>query len=288
MNTLKQYILNVIYCDTPEPWQIGFQDGASPAFEGMTELHDAIFFYLIVIGVGVGWFICSVVLTFGEGRSPLTHKYYNHGTLVELIWTVSPALVLIAIAFPSFKLLYIMDTQSYIGFVNTAMLGGVPIQKISSNCTAIVPYGNVGMTLNIRFTQQLRDMVSFPFVIITHLVGHLLGDGHLSLYGTSVSPRFEFKQALAKFSYAWEVYTVLAHYCSMLPRLELGVRLGTPTACLEVITRSYPALLYVYNLFYRDVNGKKVKSVSVEILPYLTPLALALWIMDDGSTVAKG
>lgn len=103
----------VLYCDAAEPWQIGFQDGASPAFEGITELHDAIFFYLIVIGVGVIWFIGSVVLSFGEARSPLTHKYYNHGTLVELIWTVSPALVLVAIAFPSFKLLYLMDFQFY-------------------------------------------------------------------------------------------------------------------------------------------------------------------------------
>jgi len=33
----------------------------------------------------------------------------NHGTLIELIWTVGPALVLVAIAFPSFKLLYLMD-----------------------------------------------------------------------------------------------------------------------------------------------------------------------------------
>ena len=109
MSSLNLYALNILRCDAPEPWQMGFQDGASPAFEGMTELHDAIFCYLLVIGVGVGWFIGSVVLSFGETRAPLTHKYYNHGTLVELIWTVSPALVLVAIAFPSFKLLYLMD-----------------------------------------------------------------------------------------------------------------------------------------------------------------------------------
>lgn len=100
---------NRIYCDAPEPWLIGFQDGASPAFEGITELHDAIFFYLIIIGLGVGWFIGSVVVNYNITRAPITHKYYNHGTLVELIWTVSPALVLVAIAFPSFKLLYLMD-----------------------------------------------------------------------------------------------------------------------------------------------------------------------------------
>jgi cytochrome c oxidase subunit 2 len=98
-----------LLCDAPEPWLIGFQDGASPTFEGITELHDAIFFYLIVIGVGVAWVLASVVTTFSEARAPLSHRYYNHGTLIELVWTVTPAFVLIAIAFPSFKLLYLMD-----------------------------------------------------------------------------------------------------------------------------------------------------------------------------------
>ena len=31
------------------------------------------------------------------------------GTLIELIWTITPAFVLIAVAFPSFRLLYLMD-----------------------------------------------------------------------------------------------------------------------------------------------------------------------------------
>ena len=39
----------------------------------------------------------------------ISHKYFNHGTLLEIIWTILPALVLIIIAFPSFKLLYFLD-----------------------------------------------------------------------------------------------------------------------------------------------------------------------------------
>jgi heme/copper-type cytochrome/quinol oxidase subunit 2 len=46
---------------------------------------------------------------FSSTRSGIVYKYLNHGTVIELIWTVSPALVLIAIAFPSFKLLYTLD-----------------------------------------------------------------------------------------------------------------------------------------------------------------------------------
>jgi heme/copper-type cytochrome/quinol oxidase subunit 2 len=42
----------------------------------------------------------------------ISHKYLNHGTLIELIWTITPAIILILIAFPSFKLLYLMDEIS--------------------------------------------------------------------------------------------------------------------------------------------------------------------------------
>jgi cytochrome c oxidase subunit 2 len=102
-------LITTVRNDAPQPWQWGFQDGASPSFEGIVDLHDQIVFYLIVILLGVSWMLTSVVRKFNSNKSAIVHKYYNHGTLIELIWTITPALVLIAIAFPSFKLLYLMD-----------------------------------------------------------------------------------------------------------------------------------------------------------------------------------
>ena len=102
-------IMQPLYCDRAEPWQIGFQDGASPTFEGITELHNSIFFYLVIIFVGVTWVLISTVYNFSDRRSSIVYKYANHGTLIELVWTITPALILIRIRFPSFKLLYLMD-----------------------------------------------------------------------------------------------------------------------------------------------------------------------------------
>ena len=102
-------ILNTIYNDAAQPWQLGFQDSAAPAFTGIVELHNTIFFYLVVIAVGVFWALGSIIFYFNNRRSPIVHKYLNHGTLIELIWTVTPAFILIAIAFPSFRLLYLLD-----------------------------------------------------------------------------------------------------------------------------------------------------------------------------------
>jgi hypothetical protein len=42
-----------IYNDAPEHLQIAFQDGASPGYSGIIDLHDSIFFYLVLISVGV-------------------------------------------------------------------------------------------------------------------------------------------------------------------------------------------------------------------------------------------
>ena len=42
-----------VYCDTPRPWGVYFQDSATPQMEGIVELHDHILFYLIIILFGV-------------------------------------------------------------------------------------------------------------------------------------------------------------------------------------------------------------------------------------------
>lgn len=99
----------IVLLDAPEPWQIGFQDSATPGFEGIVALHDSILFYLVLILVSVFWILFAIINNFNSTKSGITYKYLNHGTLLELIWTITPALVLIAIAFPSFKLLYTLD-----------------------------------------------------------------------------------------------------------------------------------------------------------------------------------
>ena len=100
---------NSQYCDAPRPWGLYFQDSATPQMEGLIELHNNIMFYLVIILFSVGWILLTTVKSFKGNNSPISYKYLNHGTLVELIWTITPALILILIAFPSFKLLYLMD-----------------------------------------------------------------------------------------------------------------------------------------------------------------------------------
>jgi len=101
----------VNYCDTPRPWGVYFQDSATPQMEGLVELHNNIMYYLVIILFGVGWIMITIVRNYSHLKL-ISHKYLNHGTLIELIWTITPAIILILIAFPSFKLLYLMDEVS--------------------------------------------------------------------------------------------------------------------------------------------------------------------------------
>ena len=105
---LLKSILKTNY-DVPAPWGIYFQDSATPQMEGLVELHDNIMYYLVMILFAVAWILLSIIRNYVETKSSISHKFLNHGTLIELIWTITPALVLIAIAFPSFRLLYMLD-----------------------------------------------------------------------------------------------------------------------------------------------------------------------------------
>jgi len=103
------YFMNTFINDAPRAWGLYFQDSASPQMEAIVELHNNIMYFLAVILFGVGWILISVVKNFIKNKSPISNKYLNHGTLIELIWTITPALILILIAFPSFKLLFLID-----------------------------------------------------------------------------------------------------------------------------------------------------------------------------------
>ena len=98
--------------DAPMPWGLYFQDSGTPQMEGLVELHDNILFYLVIILFGVGWVLISIVSILGSAGNYISYKNINHGTFVELVWTVVPGIILMLIAFPSFKLLYLMDEVS--------------------------------------------------------------------------------------------------------------------------------------------------------------------------------
>lgn len=75
---------NMTYNDAPEPWQLGFQDSASPSFAGLGALHDTIGFYLILISVSVFWVLFSAMYYYSDSSNKISYKYLTHGN--RLSW----------------------------------------------------------------------------------------------------------------------------------------------------------------------------------------------------------
>ena len=80
-----KFLFNTHSNDAPYPWQIAFQDPASPGHQGIFDLHDNLFFYLVLIFIGVMWVLGVVLFIFKSTSNSLVYKYLSHGTLIEVI-----------------------------------------------------------------------------------------------------------------------------------------------------------------------------------------------------------
>lgn len=85
------------------PFQTGLQDAASPIIEELLHFHDHTLIIVFLISSLV-LYIISVILT-----TKLTHTNTIDAQAVETIWTILPAIILIIIALPSLRILYIID-----------------------------------------------------------------------------------------------------------------------------------------------------------------------------------
>jgi cytochrome c oxidase subunit 2 len=94
--------------DCSTPWQITFQDPATSVMEGIVAFHHELMFFLIGIVLITLWFTLRCLSLYNEITNPTPLKFV-HGTLLEVVWTVTPVFILLAIAVPSFALLYSMD-----------------------------------------------------------------------------------------------------------------------------------------------------------------------------------
>ncbi|MCB1532793.1 MAG: cytochrome c oxidase subunit II [Alphaproteobacteria bacterium] len=92
----------------PEPWQLNMQTAGSPSAEHLHEFHNMLLYIISGISLFVLLLLIYVVLRFNKRANP-EPKQFSHNVMIEVIWTLVPVLILIAIVVPSFKLLYFLD-----------------------------------------------------------------------------------------------------------------------------------------------------------------------------------
>jgi cytochrome c oxidase subunit 2 len=103
-------IFNLALCDASIDWQFGLQEPATPAAEGIIHFHNYLMFYIVVITVLVFWMLYRILELFNETTNPFgSVQRFSHSSVLEIVWTIIPAIILLLLAIPSFALLYSLD-----------------------------------------------------------------------------------------------------------------------------------------------------------------------------------
>jgi len=91
--------------DQPRPWEITLQDAATPVMENIISFHNLLLVIITIITLFVLALLVVVVVKFNAKANPVPSRT-THNTLIEVAWTLIPVLILVAIAVPSFRLLF--------------------------------------------------------------------------------------------------------------------------------------------------------------------------------------
>jgi len=96
----------------PSPWQLGLQQSASPVMDSLVSFHNFLLVIITLITAFVLALLVIVTIKFNARANP-TPARTTHNTLLEVLWTVVPVVILVVIAIPSFRLLfYQLDTPA--------------------------------------------------------------------------------------------------------------------------------------------------------------------------------
>jgi heme/copper-type cytochrome/quinol oxidase subunit 2 len=247
-------------------------------------------------------------------------------TLIELIWTITPALILVLIAFPSFKLLYLMDEvtdPSLSVLAEGSFLGGLKLSilyvfykiKDASSVKHItgeknntcVSFNRLAHVKDTDYTLYLKPakLTSLELKrtfhtkvrasnrigphnqdVLSVIVGSLLGDAYANAR-TIEGTRISYRQSNIHTDYLFWLYEFYFQkgYCSNLkPRKYTRIVKGKEYYGHEFNTFTFRSFNWIHKLFYK--NGIKYINPKLEL--YLTPLALAVLIMDDGCWTGNG
>src|SRR6202166_674404 len=89
----------------PTDWQLGLQDSASPIMDQITQFHDFLLWLTAAITAFVLALLLIIIVRFNARSNPNPSRT-THNTLLEVMWTIVPVVILVFIAIPSFKLLF--------------------------------------------------------------------------------------------------------------------------------------------------------------------------------------
>lgn len=164
----------------------------------------------------------------------------------------------------------------------------------SGSLLEFIPYRDTGFTIMPLLATAKSRIKGIKRIgphdkeIYSIIFGSLLGDAHAEKRNGGLGTRISFYQESSHVSYLLWLHELFASkgYCNEIKpkfKTRLG-KGGIVRKTLRFHTWTYTSFNTIQDLWYID----RVKRVPCNIAEYLTPLALAIWIMDDGAKVSKG
>lgn len=100
----------VAHAGEPTPWAVNLQPAATRIAERLHFFHNFLLVIITAVTILVLALLVWVMVRYNQKANP-TPRRFSHNTTIEVIWTVIPVLILVAIAIPSFPNLYYKDVE---------------------------------------------------------------------------------------------------------------------------------------------------------------------------------
>lgn len=198
--------------------------------------------------------------------------------------------------FTFFMLILVSGANFFVMFVGWE--GILECLKWDNN--ANLTYSIVGLNVvgNEKFTSKFKKLTSMERIgplnidIISMIIGSTLGDTHLEKRKNGIGTRVIFEQSNNNVEYLMWFHAYLSSrgYCNNTkPKLQIRIKQkGKVFYQYRVNSYTFASFNWIHEMFYKLVDNKYIKFIPLNIEEYLTPLALAIWFMDDGSRLGKG
>lgn len=302
-------LLNSYVVDSPQPanisylWNFGSLLGTCLIIQILTGVFLAMHYQPhvdfafnsvehIMRDVNAGWIlrythanVASFFFIFVYAHIARGLYYSSYKSPRTLVWSIGVIILILmmAIAFLGYVLPY--GQMSLWGFLNKPQM-----YYLYFICLSLLLITPISLNTNIPKVNRLKSKYRIgPHNkdIISIIFGSLLGDGQGEKRLLGVGTSFSFYQQAIHINYLIFLHKLLSElgYCnSKLPVITTS--LGSKGKIIKIVrfsTWSYTSFNWIYDLWY----DKKVKHIPECIEQYLTPLALAIWIMNNGAKVSK-
>jgi len=301
-------LLNSYIVDSPQPanisylWNFGSLLGTCLIIQILTGVFLAMHYQPhvdfafnsvehIMRDVNAGWIlrythanVASFFFIFVYAHIARGLYYSSYKSPRILVWSIGVIILILmmAIAFLGYVLPY--GQMSLWGLLNKPQMYYIYFICLSLLLITPIYLYNQPKVIKLKGKYRIgphnKDVISIIF-------GSLLGDAQGEKRLLGVGTRFKFYQEAVHVKYLMFLHKLLSElgYCnSNLP--VITTRLGSKGKLKKIVkfsTWTYTSFNWIYDLWYNN----EVKHVPKCIDQYLTPLALAIWIMDDGAKVSK-